>query len=121
MPSRISSERMIGVTGSSPAAITRVGACMILMHLGKDAKAAVPHLVKALESKSTEVREYAHLALQAIRTPSRRREVIRTASMRLKVVDDDDEESDEGPKAPRRRKRQARGAPIKRRRVRRPR
>ena len=44
-------------------------------------------LVAALGDPSAEVREYAHLALQAIRTPSMRLEVIRTASLRLKVVD----------------------------------
>jgi len=98
--------------GRRESEFTRVGACMILMHLGPASKESVPALLKAVEDPSTEVREYAHLALQAIRTPSMRVSVIRTASLRLKVVDEDDEEADDeessdgrGPVAPRKRRR----------------
>jgi HEAT repeat protein len=82
-------EQMIEVLGKRRSSdYCRVGACMVLMHLGADAKTAMPALVKALDDESAEVREYAHLALSAIRTPSMRLNVIRTASMRLKAVDD---------------------------------
>lgn len=118
-------ERMVKVLqGRRESEFTRVGACMVLMHLGPAAKEAVPALLKAVEDPSTEVREYAHLALQAIRTPSMRVSVIRTASLRLKVVDEDEEDDDEdeesseerGPVAPRKRRR---GRGIRPRRVRR--
>lgn len=117
-------ERMTKVLqGRRESEFTRVGACMVLMHLGPAAKESVPVLLKAVEDPSTEVREYAHLALQAIRTPSMRVSVIRTASLRLKVVDEDEEDEDEesseerGPVAPRKRRRRAGG--IRPRRVRR--
>lgn len=117
-------ERMVKVLqGRRETEFTRVGACMILMHLGPHAKESVPALLKAVEDPSTEVREYAHLALQAIRTPSMRVSVIRTASLRLKVVDKDDaqEEDDEseergGPVAPRKRRRPGGIRPRRRRR-----
>jgi hypothetical protein len=84
---------MIDVLEGRANTYTRVGACMVLMHLGTDAKAAVDALVDALEDSAPEVREYAHLALNAIRTPSMRLKVIRTASMRLKVAEPDAKKS----------------------------
>ncbi len=81
-------QRMVEVVQGTRRVFTRVGACMVLMHLGQRAKPAAPALVAALEDASPEVREYAHLALQSIRTPSMRLQVIRTASLRLKVVDE---------------------------------
>lgn len=128
-------ERMVEVLQEERGEFIRVGACMVLMHLGPVAKHSVPALLKAVEDRATEVREYAHLALQAIRTPSMRVSVIRTASLRLKVVDEDEEEDDEddeeeegsaeegsaeegapeGPRAPRKRRR----AGLRPRRVRR--
>ena len=108
-------KRMVEVLEGRELEFTRVGACMVLMHLGPTAKESVSALLKALEDRSTEVREYAHLALQAIRTPSMRISVIRTASLRLKVVDESDEEEEGsgpatlprggGPVAPRKRRR----------------
>jgi HEAT repeat protein len=86
-------ETMIDVLEGRANTYTRVGACMVLMHLGTDAKAAVDALVDALEDSAPEVREYAHLALNAIRTPSMRLKVIRTASMRLKVAEPDAKKS----------------------------
>ena len=88
-------ERMVEVLEEERGEFIRVGACMVLMHLGPVAKHCVPALLKAVEDPATEVREYAHLALQAIRTPSMRVSVIRTASLRLKVVDEDDEDDDD--------------------------
>jgi hypothetical protein len=85
-------ERMIDVLTNKRGVYHRVGAVMVLFHLGKAAKAAVPHLVEAIEDPSAEVREYANLALMGIRTPSMRLQIIRTASMRLKAVDGQDEE-----------------------------
>ncbi|RMG12828.1 MAG: HEAT repeat domain-containing protein [Planctomycetota bacterium] len=106
-------ERMVAVLEGSRRVYTRVGSCMVLMHLGADAKAAVPALVAALDDAAAEVREYAHLALQTIRTPSMRLEVIRTASMRLRVVSPD--EARPAPKKPRApRKRTARTAQRRR-------
>ncbi|MCO5170504.1 MAG: HEAT repeat domain-containing protein [Planctomycetes bacterium] len=118
-------ERMVEVLTKKRSVYIRVGALLVLLHLGKAAKPAVPHLIEALEDPAPEVREYANLALTAIRTPSMRLQVIRTASMRLKAVedapaadakakkkpaapaaDDDDEddgdESDDKPAGPRR-------------------
>lgn len=86
-------ERMVQVLTRRRNVYVRVGALLVLLHLGKSAKAAVPHLVEAIEDPAPEVREYANLALTAIRTPSMRLQVIRTASMRLKAVEDS---SDEG-------------------------
>ena len=139
--------RMAQVVASDEREFVRVGACMVLMHLGQDARASVPALLQAIEDASTEVREYAHLALQGIRTPSMRVEVIRTASMRLQVLpegesgaeddedeedelsdesevdeddeDEDEDESDERPRAPTRKKKRRGVAPRKRRRIRR--
>lgn len=99
-------ERMIGVLERSKNAYTRVGCCMLLMHMGPDAKAAVDALIEAVEGDSApEVREYANLALQAIRTPSMRLQVIRTASLRLKVVDEEDPKKNAPKKKPRSAKR----------------
>lgn len=86
-------ERMIDVLTNKRGVYHRVGAVTVLFHLGKAAKAAVPHLVEAIEDPSPEVREYANLALMGIRTPSMRLQIIRTASMRLKAVDGQDEET----------------------------
>lgn len=100
-------ERMVEVLTTKRSVYLRVGALLVLLHLGKSAKAAVPDLIEAIEDPSPEVREYANLALTAIRTPSMRLQVIRTASMRLKAVEpasevakktddeDDDEDDDE--------------------------
>jgi len=97
--------RLADVVAGSRRPFARLGACMVLMHLGPLAKPAAPVLVKALDDAAPEVREYAHLALQSIRTPSMRLQVIRTASLRLKAVV---EESGTGPapkpKAPARRR-----------------
>ncbi|MGE0713557.1 MAG: HEAT repeat domain-containing protein [Planctomycetota bacterium] len=116
--------RMQEVVAAGKQDFVRVGACMVLMHLGQEARDAVPALVQAIEDPSTEVREYAHLALQSIRTPSMRVEVIRTASLRLQVLDES-EDADQGEEEqPRRDKRpglrkRAPGAPPRARRVRR--
>lgn len=88
-------ERMIEVLTTKRGVYHRVGAVMVLFHLGKAAKAAVPHLVEAIEDPSAEVREYANLALMGIRTPSMRLQIIRTASMRLKAVDGAEDEDEE--------------------------
>ncbi|HBP20930.1 MAG TPA: hypothetical protein DEA08_24465, partial [Planctomycetes bacterium] len=87
--------RMAEVVAQDEREFVRVGACMVLMHLGQDARASVPALLEAIEDASTEVREYAHLALQGIRTPSMRVEVIRTASMRLQVLPEGQSESED--------------------------
>lgn len=81
-------ERMVAVLTKKRSVYMRVGALLVLLHLGKAAKPAMPHLIEALEDPAAEVREYANLALTAIRTPSMRLQVIRTASMRLKAVED---------------------------------
>lgn len=80
-------ERMVEVLTTRRSVYLRVGALLVLLHLGRAAKAAVPHLIDAIEDPSPEVREYANLALTSIRTPSMRLQVIRTASMRLKAVE----------------------------------
>lgn len=109
-------ERMVQVLTRRRNVYVRVGALLVLLHLGKSAKAAVPHLVEALEDPAPEVREYANLALTAIRTPSMRLQVIRTASMRLKAVEGESDEAsgatapeeDERPRAPRLRRKRRR-------------
>ncbi len=83
-------DRMVQVLTRRRNVYVRVGALLVLLHLGKAAKQAMPRLVEALEDPAPEVREYANLALTAIRTPSMRLQVIRTASMRLKAVEDGD-------------------------------
>jgi hypothetical protein len=80
-------ERLVEVLTSKRSVYLRVGVLTVLLHLGKNAKAAVPYLIEALEDPAAEVREYANLALTAIRTPSMRLQVIRTASMRLKAIE----------------------------------
>ncbi len=95
---RATATKIVEVLESSRSKYTRVGCCMVLMHLGQDAREAVDALVETVEEDTApEVREYANMALQAIRTPSMRLQVIRTASMRLKVVDEEDEPK-KGPK-----------------------
>jgi HEAT repeat protein len=81
-------ERLVEVLTTKRSVYLRVGALLCLLHLGKAAKPAVPYLIEALEDPAAEVREYANLALTAIRTPSMRLQVIRTASMRLKAVEE---------------------------------
>jgi hypothetical protein len=85
-------EKIIEILTTKRSVYHRVGALMVLFHLGKSAKAAMPHLLEAIEDPSAEVREYANLALMGIRTPSMRLQIIRTASMRLKAVDDPSDE-----------------------------
>lgn len=93
-------DKLVAVITTKRSVYLRVGALTVLLHLGKAAKPAVPYLIELLEDPAAEVREYANLALTAIRTPSMRLQVIRTASMRLKAVedapkDDSEDESDE--------------------------
>lgn len=93
-------DRMVKVLTRRRNVYVRVGALLVLLHLGKAAKSAMPHLVEAIEDPAPEVREYANLALTSIRTPSMRLQVIRTASMRLKAVEPppaSDESSSKGP------------------------
>lgn len=85
--------RMIEVLKTRKSVYARVGACQVLFHLGTAAKAAVPHLVEAIEDPSPEVREFANLALMVLRTPSMRVQIIRTASMRLQAVDGSDDDA----------------------------
>lgn len=85
---RRTAKLMIKVLERRKNELARMGALMVLFHLGKEARDAVPHLLQLLEDDSPEIREYAHLALMGIRTPSMRLEIIRTSSMRLKVAED---------------------------------
>jgi HEAT repeat protein len=81
--------RMIRVLEARKNVYSRIGAMLVLFHLGKESREAVPHLLKLLNDPAAEIREYAHLALLGIRTPSMRLEIVRTASMRLEVVEDE--------------------------------
>jgi hypothetical protein len=84
---RALTKTMIKVLEGKRSQLAKIGAMMVLFHLGKAAKEAAPVLLPFLEDEAAEVREYAHLALMGIRTPSMRIQIERTASMRLKVKD----------------------------------
>lgn len=84
---RALTKTMVKVLEGKRSQLAKIGAMMVLFHLGKAAKDAAPVLLPFLEDDSDEVREYAHLALMGIRTPSMRIQIERTASMRLKVKD----------------------------------